>query len=174
MPERKALSRSDQGKKEVSGSEEGPDTTATLQPLAEADPDQWLSPNITPHVFLSVPNLGVDRIKLVVEDVEAQVQLKAKVLDLVELEVGVWVGIKKVDLEIDNVRVQAMLQVDLEPVRDIVGDVVGLIKEHPEILTNLTEGLGKGLEGGASDGDSGGAGEIAGPEGDDESEDEAR
>jgi len=156
--ERKAIQRGRSDDRSLSASKrevqpannEGPDTTATLQPLAEADPEMWLSPDITPHVFLSIPNLGVDRIKLVVEDLEAHVNLRAKVLDLVELDVGVDVSIKKVDLEIDNVRVQAMLQVDLEPVKDIVHDVVGMINEHPEILTNLTEGLGKGLEGGTS------------------------
>lgn len=154
---RKALSRSVQGKSEVSkgGSREvkpadhgGPDTTATLQPLAEAPPEMWLRPpDITPHVFLSVPNLGVDRIDLKVENLRARVNLDAKILDLVALSVGVEVSVDTIELEIDNVRVQAMLQADLSPVVEIVHDVVGMLNEHPEILTNLTEGLGEGLAG---------------------------
>jgi hypothetical protein len=125
----------------------GPDTTATLEPLAHATPEQWLGSNNDPDVLLSIPNLGIDRIGLTVDNVRAHVELHAKVLDLVELHVGADVSIKKVLLEIDNVRVQAMLKVKLEKVRDIVGDVIGLLDNNPEILTALTGGLGRGLEG---------------------------
>ena len=123
----------------------GPDTTATLQPLA-ADPEMWLGSNGDPDVMLSVPNLGVDRICLGVDDLRAHVDLHAKVLDLLELHVGADVGIRKVELEIDNVRVQAMLKVRLNEVGQIIGKVVELLEHHPEILSNLTSGLGRGLE----------------------------
>lgn len=125
----------------------GPDTTATLEPLARADPEMWLGTNGDPDVLVSIPNLGVDRIYLGIDDVHARVDLYAKVLDLVELRVGAEVSVKKIELEIDNVRVQAMVKVRLEEVTKIVHDVVSLIDHHPEILTNLTGGLGRGLEG---------------------------
>jgi hypothetical protein len=124
----------------------GPDTTATLQPLAEADPEMWLGTNGDPDVLLSVPNLGVDRIYLDVQDLNAHLDLHAKVLDLLELHVGADVSIKKVELEIDNVRVQAMLKVRLNEVEKIIGRIVDLLEHHPEILSNLTGGLGRGLE----------------------------
>lgn len=125
----------------------GPDTTATLEPLAHASPEMWLGTNGDPDVLVSIPNLGVDRIYLGIDDVDAEVNLHAKVLDLVELRVGAHVSVKKIELEIDNVRVQAMVKVRLEEVRQIVHDVVSLIDHHPEILTSLTGGLGRGLEG---------------------------
>lgn len=131
----------------------GPDTTATLQPLAEASPQDWLGSNQDPDVLLSIPNLGVDRIALNVENVRAHVELHAKVLDLVELHVGADVSIDKVELEIDNVRVQAILKVRLEKVAEIVGRVVDLLDHNPEILSNLTRGLGAGLEAGLSRGE---------------------
>jgi len=51
-----------------------------------------------------------------------------------------------VDLEIDNVRVQAMLKVKLEKVAEIVDRVMTTIDENPEILTSLTKGVGQGVE----------------------------
>ncbi|MBO9703312.1 MAG: hypothetical protein J7604_24065 [Sporocytophaga sp.] len=126
---------------------EAPDTTATLQPVANAEPEDWLGSNRDPDVMLSVPNVGIDHIGLNVKNLHAHVDLNAKVLDLVQLHVGADIGIEEVDLQIDNVRVQAMLKVKLEKVRDIVGDVVGLLDNHPEILSDLTGGLGRGLEG---------------------------
>lgn len=145
----------------ASDKKEAPDTTATLQPLANAEPEDWLGGNRDPDVMLSVPNLGIDHIGLIVRNVHAHVDLHAKVLDLLELQIGADVGIEEVNLQIDNVRVQAMLKVKLEKVREIVGDVVGLLDKNPEILSNLTGGLGRGLEGalnrgqvGASDGES--------------------
>jgi hypothetical protein len=124
------------------------DTTGTLQPLMNATPQDWLGSNQDPDVLLAVPNLGVDHIGLVVDNLRAHVELHAKVLDLLELHVGADVSIDKVDLQIDNVRVQAMLKVKLEKVAQIVDRVMDTIDRNPEILTNLTAGLGKGLEAG--------------------------
>jgi hypothetical protein len=113
-----------------------------------ATPQDWLGSNQDPDVLLAVPNLGVDHIGLVVDNLRAHIELHAKVLDLLELHVGADVSIDKVDLQIDNVRVQAMLKVKLEKVAQIVDRVMDTIDRNPEILTNLTAGLGKGLEAG--------------------------
>lgn len=124
------------------------DTTATLEPLQHATAQDWLGSNQDPDVLLSVPNLGVDHIGLEVDNLRAHVELHAKVLDLLELDVGADVSIDKVELNIENVRVQAMLKVRLDNVVHIVNRVMDTIDANPEILTNLTAGLGKGLEGG--------------------------
>lgn len=130
------------------------DTSYTLEPLKDASPQDWLGSNQDPDVLLAVPNLGIDRIKVVVEDLEAHVRLHAKVLDLLELHVGADASIKKVDIEIDNVRVQAMLKVKLDRVVDVVSRVMDTIDAHPEILSNLTAGIGKGVEGALTQGSS--------------------
>ena len=122
------------------------DTSATLEPLQHATAEQWLGSNNDPDVLLSVPNLGVDHIGIEVDNLRAHVNLRAKVLDLLELEVGADVSIDRVDVQIDNVRVQAMLKVRLDNVVHIVNRVMDTIDANPEILTNLTAGLGKGLE----------------------------
>jgi hypothetical protein len=122
------------------------DTSATLAPLANASAEDWLGTNKDPDVLLSIPNLGVDHIGLEVDNLRAHVELHAKVLDLLELDIGADVSIEKVELNIENVRVQAMLKVRLENVVQIVNRVMDTIDANPEILTNLTAGLGKGLE----------------------------
>ncbi len=96
---------------------DAPNTTETPSPLKDASPQDWLGSNQDPDVMLSVPNLGVDRIKLTVDNLQARVTLQARVLNLVELSVGADVSIDTVDLEIDNVRAQAMLKVNLDKVR---------------------------------------------------------
>jgi hypothetical protein len=126
------------------------DTTATLQPLTEAEPEDWLGSNQDPDVFLSVPNLGVDHIGIKVDNLRAHVELHAKVLDLLELHVGAQVSVETVEIDIENVRVQAILKVKLDKVAEIVDRVMTTIDNNPEILTNLTGGLGRGLEGALS------------------------
>lgn len=133
------------------------DTSATLEPLTEASAQDWLGSNQDPDVLLAVPNLGVDYIGIKVENIRAHVELHAKVLDLLELHVGAQVSIEEVEIDIENVRVQAMLKVRLDEVYHIVDRVMTTIDNNPEILTNLTKGLGEGLEGALQGGnDSGG------------------
>jgi hypothetical protein len=131
------------------------DTTATLEPLTEASAKDWLGSNQDPDVLLAIPNLGIDHIGIEVDNLRADVQLHAKVLDLLELSVGAQVSIEKVEVNIENVRVQAMLKVRLDEVYKIVDRVMTTIDENPEILTNLTGGVGKGVENALSGGTGG-------------------
>lgn len=102
-----------------------------VKAMEEASAADWLHGIENPDVFLAIPDLGVDRINLTVEDIDAHVTLHAKILDLVELRVGAHVKIAKVELDIQNVHAQAMLQVNLQPVVDIVAELV----KNPEIIT---------------------------------------
>lgn len=141
-----AYNRTDgNGGQEAQGAVDEWNTTYTLEPLRHATPQDWLGSNQDPDVLLSVPNLGVDKIALTVDNLRAHVELHAKVLDLLELHVGADASIDQVKLEIDNVRVQAMLKVKLDRVVEIVDRVLTTIDNHPEILTSLTGGLGEGL-----------------------------
>ena len=49
------------------------------------------------------------------------------------------------NLRITGVRAQAMLKVRLDNVVTIVDGVVGLLNDHPEIVTELTSGVGDAL-----------------------------
>jgi len=89
--------------------------------------------------------LGVDEITFELRDLRAYVNLEAQVLDLVPLNVGADVSLGEVNLRIAGVRAQAMLKVRLDNVVTIIDGVVGLLNEHPEIITALIGGLGDAL-----------------------------
>lgn len=66
-----------------------------------------------PDVYLNVPELHVGRIELTVDDLQADINLNAKVANLVQVNAGVQVGIKKVNITIAEVDAQAELVVRL-------------------------------------------------------------
>lgn len=119
----------------------------TNRPVAteNASAQDWLGSNQDPDVLLSVPDLGVDKITLSVENLVADIDLHAKVLDVVELHVGAHVTLGKVELEIENVRAQAMLKVKLDKVAEIVDRVMQTLDNNPEIITSLTRPVGEGV-----------------------------
>jgi hypothetical protein len=66
-----------------------------------------------PDVYLNVPELHVGRIELTVEDLQADINLNAKVANLVQLNAGVQIGIKKVNITIAEVDAEVELVVRL-------------------------------------------------------------
>jgi len=123
-------------------------TGKTNRPAAteNASAEDWLGSNQDPDVLLSVPDLGVDKITLSVKDLVADIDLQARVLDLLDLRVGAHVALGSVELEIENVRAQAMLKVKLDKVAEIIDRVMTTIDNNPEILTSLTAPIGRGVE----------------------------
>jgi hypothetical protein len=95
-----------------------------------------------PDVLLDVPVVKVDKIYLKLEDLQAHVALKAQVLDLVSLEVGVDAHLGKVEIDIEGVEAQALLKVRLDHVAAIVDRVMTTIDRNPE----LVKGLGHAIE----------------------------
>jgi e3 binding domain len=95
-----------------------------------------------PDVLLDVPVVKVDSIHLEVEDLDAHVALQAKVLDLVNLKVGVDVHLGKVRLDVKGVEAQALVKVRLDHVAAIVDRVLTTIDRNPE----LVEGLSRAVE----------------------------
>ena len=95
-----------------------------------------------PDVLLAVPVVKVDSIHLQVEDLQAHVSLQAKVLELVDLNVGVEVQLGKVRLDIKGVEAQALLKVRLDHVAAIVDRVFTTVDRNPD----LVESIGKAVE----------------------------
>jgi len=110
-----------------------------------------------PDVLLDVPALKVDSIHLRVDDLDAQVALKAKVLDLVTLDAGVDVHLDKLRIDIKGVEAQALLKVRLDRVAAIVDRVLTTVDRNPELL----ESLGRAAEEAGA-----GAGQAVGEAGD--------
>ena len=103
-------------------------------------------------MFLDVPEVKVDEITLDVEELRARVSLQAEVLDLLRLNVGADVSLGAVHLEIKGVAAQALLKVRLDNVADVISRVLTTIDRNPQILEQITSGLGSATQ------DLGGAG----------------
>ena len=88
-------------------------------------------PSDEPDVLLDVPVVKVDSIHLELDDLDAHVALKAQVLDLVKLNVGVDVHLGRVVLDIKGVEAQALLKVRLDHVAAIVDRVLTTLDRNP-------------------------------------------
>ncbi|GAB3695456.1 hypothetical protein [Saccharopolyspora tripterygii] len=98
-----------------------------------------------PDVHLDIPVVEVDEISLEVEDLRARVSLQAEVLDLLKLNVGVDAELGRVALQLKGVRAQALLNVRLDNVADVLDRVLTTIDRNPQILENLTSGVGRAV-----------------------------
>jgi hypothetical protein len=92
----------------------------------------------TPDVYLDVPSLKVQELKLNVEDLDAKVALNAELAGLVKINVGVNVGIKKLDLDIKGIDVKAVLKVRLKQVYNILNRALDTVDNNPDILKKQT------------------------------------
>ena len=99
-----------------------------------------------PDVLLDVPVVKVDEINFELNDLRAKVNLFAKVLDLVELSVGVDVYLGRVKLVIQGVEAQALLKVRLDNVTAILDRVLTTIDRNPQIIEKLVEGVSSAVE----------------------------
>src|ERR671910_122617 len=99
-----------------------------------------------PDVLLDVPVIKVDEINFELNDLRAKVNLFAKVLDLVELSVGVDAYLGRVKLVIQGVEAQALLKVRLDNVAAILDRVLTTIDRNPQIIESLVEGVSSAVE----------------------------
>ncbi|MFD9866557.1 hypothetical protein ACFXI8_08940 [Streptomyces niveus] len=135
---------------DTEGTEEAEDTEDAEVVAAEEEPDDYAEGEVVdqgqPDVYLDVPVLNIEEIQLNVQDLRAHVSLQAEVLDLVRLNVGADVTLGSVDLDIKGVEAQAQLKVRLHNVATIVNRVLTTIDRNPEILEQLSRGLGEAVE----------------------------
>ena len=115
------------------------------------DPGE-ISDTDEPDVVVDMPVVKVDEIHFELDDLEARVALHAKVLDLVELNVGVMAKLGKVELEIKGVEAQALLRARLDHVTAIIDRVLTTLDRNPDLLKSIGkslesvgEGAGKGV-----------------------------
>lgn len=113
------------------------------QARPQAVADEQGAPDQQPDVLLDVPNLKVDEIHLEVDNLQARVSLVAQVLNLLTLQVGADVSLGKVVLDIKGVDAAAVLKVRLDNVAAIIDSVMTTIDNNPQILEDLTSGLGQ-------------------------------
>ncbi|CAF1133918.1 unnamed protein product [Adineta steineri] len=106
-------------------------STCTILPFNISNP---------PDVWLNVPDLSVQEISLVVEDIQAHVSISANVAGLVSLNAGVDVSISKVNLTILGVKAQVQLAVYLDNIATIVTRTMASLDLNP-LLTSIVNGV---------------------------------
>src|SRR5687767_9217194 len=115
-----------------------------------------------PDVLIDVPVVKVDSIHLELDDLQAHVALRPKILELVNLNVGVDVQLGKVVLDIKGVEARALLNVRLDHVVSIVARVLTTVDRNPELVGSSGKAVREvGAGAGKTVGEAGGAGEEA-------------
>src|ERR671916_1187761 len=122
------------------------DKTAAEQEYANYIQENDLDDAKIPDVLLDVPVVKVDEINFELNDLRVRANLFAKVLDLVELAVGVDAYLGRVKLVITGVEVQALLKVRLDNVAAILDRVLTTIDRNPQIVERLVEGVSSAVE----------------------------
>jgi e3 binding domain len=100
-----------------------------------------------PDVLLDVPELRIESIHFELDDLDAHVALKARVLDLVKLDVGVNVHLSRVKLDIKGVEAEVVLKARLDHVAAIVDRLMTSLDRNPELVKGLSRAVsevGKG------------------------------
>ncbi len=90
-----------------------------------------------PDVLVDVPVVKVDKIGIEVDDLRAQVAVRAEVKELVQLNVGAQARLGTVELEIEGVEAQVLLKARLDRVGAIVGRVLMSLDRNPELLESV-------------------------------------
>ena len=90
-----------------------------------------------PDVYLNVPTLSVGKIELDVENLQADLNLAAKVASLVTINAGVQVSITKVNITIADVDAELELTVRLGHLVDIVNRVFQSLDLNPLLINTL-------------------------------------
>ena len=95
-----------------------------------------------PDVLIDIPVVKVDVIDFELDDLRAQIAVRAEVKDMVQLSVGADVSLGKVELKIEGVEAQALLKARLDNVSAILERVALTLDRNPQLL----ESVGKAVE----------------------------
>jgi hypothetical protein len=94
-----------------------------------------------PDVLLDVPELHVESIHFELDDLDAHVALKANVLNLVKLNVGVDVHLSRVKLDIKGVEAEVVLKARLDHVAAIVDRLMTTLDRNPDLIEGLSKAV---------------------------------
>ncbi|WP_431935885.1 hypothetical protein [Micromonospora sp. RP3T] len=95
-----------------------------------------------PDVLLDVPELSVDEIRLTVDGLDADLSLRARLANLLQLDAGVRVHLEGVELDITGVRAEALLKVRLEKLVQILDRALTTIDRNPQLIDALARSVG--------------------------------
>jgi len=106
-------------------------STTTTSTSASSTPT---TDDTTPDVHLRIPELHVGRIELDVDNLQANLNLNAKVAQLVQVNAGVAVSIEKVNITISEINAEVELIVRLGHLVDIVNRVFKSLDLNPLLI----------------------------------------
>jgi hypothetical protein len=98
-------------------------------------------PGGPPDVLLDVPELRVDLIHFELDDLDAHLAVKANVLILIKLNVGIDVHLSRVKLDIKGVEAEAVLKARLDHVTAIVDRLMTSLDRNPELVEGLSRAI---------------------------------
>src|SRR5215218_4779274 len=98
-------------------------------------------PGGPPDVLLDVPELRIDLIHFELDDLDAHLAVKANVLNLVKLNVGIDVHLSKVALDIKGVELEALLKARLDHVTAVVDRLMTSLDRNPELVEGLSRAV---------------------------------
>lgn len=96
-------------------------------------------PEAEPDVLLDIPRVSVDSIRLAVDGLDADVSLRARLANLLQLDAGVRVHLERVELDVEGARAEAVLKVRLEKVLEILDRALSTIDRNPQVITALAD-----------------------------------
>lgn len=102
----------------------------------QPEPDRNVD-NPEPDVLLDVPKVSVDSIRLAVDGLEADLSLRARVANLVQVDAGVRVHLSGGELNVNGVNAEAQLRVRLEQLTRILGRALDTLDNNPHIIEAL-------------------------------------
>jgi hypothetical protein len=94
-----------------------------------------------PDVLVDVPELKVDLIHFELDDLDAHVALKARVLNLIKLNIGVDAHLSRVKLDIKGVHAEVVLKARLDHVTAIVDRLMTTLDRNPELVKGLSKAV---------------------------------
>ncbi|SBT63295.1 hypothetical protein GA0070622_0244 [Micromonospora sediminicola] len=113
---------------------------------ADERPEQGGGAGPEPDVLLDVPELSVDEIRLTVDGLDADLSLRARLANLLQLDAGVRVHLEGVELDITGVRAEALLKVRLEKLVQILDRALTTIDRNPQVIDALARSVGATVE----------------------------
>jgi 2-oxoacid dehydrogenase-like protein with E3 subunit-binding domain len=94
-----------------------------------------------PDVLVDVPELKLDLLHFELDDLDAHVALKARVLNLIKLNIGVDVQLSRVKLDIKGVHAEVVLKARLDHVTAIVDRLMTTLDRNPELVDGLSKAV---------------------------------
>ncbi|MEU0152834.1 hypothetical protein [Micromonospora fulviviridis] len=99
-----------------------------------------------PDVLLDIPEVTVDQIRLSVKGLDADLSLRARLANLLQLDAGVRVHLEGVELDVTGVSAEALLKVRLEKLVQILDRALSTIDQNPHLIDALARSVGGSID----------------------------